>query len=94
MCRIFVFLKLCSLVKHENTKRPGFYTLLVTRVFSNFPQLKWHTGKVGPETKELGPLGGTRDPLSGTQDPNLIKWYPGPRTQNFQEGPRTPEVEH
>ena len=30
----------CSLVKNENTKRPGFYTLLVTRVFSNFPQLK------------------------------------------------------
>ena len=37
----FCFLKLfCSLVKNENTKRPGFYTLLVTRVFSNFPQLK------------------------------------------------------
>ena len=35
------FLKLfCSLVKNENTKRPGFYTLLVKRVFSNFPQLK------------------------------------------------------
>ena len=31
----FCFLKLfCSLVKN------GFYTLLVTRVFSNFPQLK------------------------------------------------------
>ena len=37
----FCFLKLfCSLVKNENTKRPGFYTLLVTRVFLNFPQLK------------------------------------------------------
>ena len=37
----FCFLKLfCSLVKNENTKRPAFYTLLVTRVFSNFPQLK------------------------------------------------------
>ena len=37
----FCFLKLfCSLVEKENTKRPGFYTLLVTRVFSNFPQLK------------------------------------------------------
>ena len=39
--RNFCFLKLfCSLVKNENTKRPGFYTLLVTRVFSNFRQLK------------------------------------------------------
>ena len=28
----------CFLVKNENTKRPGFYTLLVTRVFSNFPK--------------------------------------------------------
>ena len=37
----FCFLKLfCSSVKNENTKRPAFYTLLVTRVFSNFPQLK------------------------------------------------------
>ena len=41
MCGIFVFLKLFgSLVKNENTKRLGFYTLLVTRAFSNFPQLK------------------------------------------------------
>ena len=30
----------CSLDKNENTKRPGSYTLLVTRVFSNFLQLK------------------------------------------------------
>ena len=30
----------CSLDENENTKRPGFYTLLVTRVFSNFLQLK------------------------------------------------------
>ena len=37
----FCFLELfCSLVKNENTKGPGFYTLLVTRVFSNFPGLK------------------------------------------------------
>ena len=37
----FFFLKLfCFLVKNENTKRPGFYMLLVTRVFLNFPQLK------------------------------------------------------
>ena len=36
-----LFLKpFCSLVKNENTKRPGYYTLLVTRVFLNFPQLK------------------------------------------------------
>ena len=36
----FCFLNFfCSLVKNESTKRPGFYTLLVTRVFSNFPQL-------------------------------------------------------
>ena len=41
-CAEFLFfLKLfCSLVKNKNTKRFGFYTLLVTRVFSNFPQLK------------------------------------------------------
>ena len=37
----FYVLKLfCSLVRNENIKRPGFYTLQVTRVFSNFPQLK------------------------------------------------------
>ena len=41
MCGIFVFLKLFALVKFENTKRPGSYTLLVTRVFSDFPLLKW-----------------------------------------------------
>ena len=36
----FCFLKLfCSLVKNENTKRPGFYTLRV-KVFLNFPQKK------------------------------------------------------
>ena len=34
------FLSFCSLVRNENVKRPGFYTLQVTRVFSNFPQLK------------------------------------------------------
>ena len=28
-----------SLVRNENIKRPGFYALQVTRVFSNFPQL-------------------------------------------------------
>ena len=28
------------LVTNENIKRPGFYMLQVTRVFSNFPQLK------------------------------------------------------
>ena len=39
--RNFRFLKLfCSLVKTENTKRPGFYMLLLRRVFLNFPQLK------------------------------------------------------
>ena len=37
----FCFLKLfCSLVKNKNTRRPSFYALLVTRFFSNFPQLK------------------------------------------------------
>ena len=36
----FCYLKLFySLVKNQHTKRPGFYTLPVTRV-SNFPQLK------------------------------------------------------
>ena len=41
-CAEFLFfLKLlCSLMKIQNTKRPGFYTLLVTKVFSNSPQLK------------------------------------------------------
>ena len=34
---IFLF---CSSVRDENVKRPGFYTLQVTRIFSNFPQLK------------------------------------------------------
>ena len=39
--RNFCFLKFfCSLIKNGNTKRPGFYMLLVTRVFLNFPQLK------------------------------------------------------
>ena len=37
---LFCFLKLFYLLKNENTKRPGFYMLLVTRTFSNFPQLK------------------------------------------------------
>ena len=37
----FLFFYLfCSLVRNENIKRPGFYTLQVIRVFSNFPQLK------------------------------------------------------
>ena len=37
----FLFFHLfCSLVRNENTKRPGFYTLQVKWVFSNFPQLK------------------------------------------------------
>ena len=30
----------CFLVRNYNIKRPGFYTLQVARVFSNFPQLK------------------------------------------------------
>ena len=39
--RNFCFLKVfCYLNKSENTKRPGFYTLQVTKVFLNFPQLK------------------------------------------------------
>ena len=39
--RNFCFLKFfCYSVKNKNTKRPGFYTLLVTRVFLNCPQLK------------------------------------------------------
>ena len=37
---ILFFETFCCLVKNENTKRPGFYILLVTRVFLNFPQLK------------------------------------------------------
>ena len=39
-CAEFLFFwKFWFLVKNENTKRPGFYTLLVTSFFSNFPQL-------------------------------------------------------
>ena len=36
------FLLFRSLVRNENIKRPGFYMLQVTKVFSNFPlkQLK------------------------------------------------------
>ena len=36
----FFFFLFCSLVRNENTKQHGFYTLQVTRVFSNFSQLK------------------------------------------------------
>ena len=36
----FCFLKLCSLLKNENTKRPGFYLLLGTKVLLNFFLLK------------------------------------------------------
>ena len=36
---IFIFI-FCYSVRDENLKRPGFYTLQVTRMFSNFPQLK------------------------------------------------------
>ena len=40
-CNILYFLKLfCSLITNGNIKRPGFYKLQVTMVFSNFPQLK------------------------------------------------------
>ena len=42
-CGIFIFYSLfllCFLVRNENVRRPGFYTLQVTRVFSNFPQLR------------------------------------------------------
>ena len=43
MCGIFLFcyfFLFCSLVKNGNVKTPGFYTLQVIRVFSNFLQLK------------------------------------------------------
>ena len=36
----FSFLNFCSLIKNENIKRLGFYTLHITRVFSYFQQLK------------------------------------------------------
>ena len=36
----FYLLFFFPLVRNENIKRPGFYTLQVTRVFSNFPRLK------------------------------------------------------
>ena len=35
-----LFETFCSLFRNENIKRPGFYTLQVTRVFSNFPATK------------------------------------------------------
>ena len=35
-----LFFVFCSLVRNYNIKRPDFYTLQVTGVFSNFPQLK------------------------------------------------------
>ena len=35
-----LFFPFCSLVKNGNLKTPGFYTLQVIRVFSNFLQLK------------------------------------------------------
>ena len=34
------FFSFCFLVTNENIKRPGFYTLHLTRIFSNIPQLK------------------------------------------------------
>ena len=42
MCGIvlFSFFLFSSLVRNYNIKRPGFYMLQVTKVFSNFPQLK------------------------------------------------------
>ena len=39
-CAEFVFWNFCSLVENENTERLGFYPLLVTMVFLDFPQLK------------------------------------------------------
>ena len=36
------FFLFCSLVRNENIKGPGFYTLQVSRVFSNFPQVTLH----------------------------------------------------
>ena len=39
-CLEFYFCLFCSFIRNENIKRPDFYTLQVTRVFSNFPQLK------------------------------------------------------
>ena len=36
----YYFFLFCYLVKNENIKIPGFYRLQVTRVFSNFQQLK------------------------------------------------------
>ena len=63
-----------------------------------------HTGKVGPETRDSGPLTRTQDPISGTRVPKprynqlgLGTWDPLSETrdlglQNFQVGPGTPEV--
>ena len=35
-----LFETFCSLIRNENIKKPSFYTLQVTRIFLNFPQLK------------------------------------------------------
>ena len=35
-----LFFSFLLLVRNEKIKRPGVYTLQVTRIFSNFPQLK------------------------------------------------------
>ena len=52
----FCFLKLfCSLVRNDNIKRPGCYTLQVTRVFSNFSQLK-QLNKIKNTCEYCGPL--------------------------------------
>ena len=39
-CVKFLFFETFQLLKNKNIKRPGFYTLPVTRVFLNFLQLK------------------------------------------------------
>ena len=36
----FFFFFFCFLARNENIKRPGFYTLYITRIFSKFPKLK------------------------------------------------------
>ena len=40
MCGIFISYDFFSLVRNENIKRPGFYTLQLARVFSSFSRLK------------------------------------------------------
>ena len=54
-CLIIISFLSCSLVRNENIKRPGFYTLHVTRVASNFPEL-YQLNKINNTFEYCDPL--------------------------------------